>query len=98
MHPLLQCKYIIPLVNDTIFESNINLNTEPYFKDHKVDGKHMLSWSAIITMLFEAEKQKEGVGSCLIEDLVFASPLELRAGISEKVQLYLSPKDNGYLD
>ncbi len=97
LHPLLQCKYIIPLVNDTIFESNINLNTEPYFKDHKVDGKHMLSWSAIIAMLFEAEKQKEGIGSCMIRDLVFASPLELRAGISEKVQLCLSPKDNGYL-
>ncbi len=94
LHPLLQSKYSLPLVNDIIFESNIHVNTEPYFKDHKVSGKHILSGSAFIAMLMEAVKQTGGSGPCMIEDLVFSNPLELKADTAEKIQVCLSSKDD----
>ncbi|HEX2927107.1 MAG TPA: SDR family NAD(P)-dependent oxidoreductase [Ruminiclostridium sp.] len=94
LHPLLQSKYSLPLINDIIFESNINVNTEPYFKDHKVSGKYILSGSAFIAMLMEAVKQTEGSGPCLLEDLVFSNPLELKEDTAEKIQVCLSLKDD----
>ncbi|MCX7920842.1 MAG: SDR family NAD(P)-dependent oxidoreductase [Clostridia bacterium] len=95
LHPLLQSQYKLPLLKDIIFESYINTNTEPYLNDHKVSGKHILSGSAYIAMFMQAIKHVRGSAPCLIEDLVFSNPLELKEDTAERIQLCLSLKEGG---
>lgn len=92
--PLLQRKNQYPLLKQVVFDSDINLNTVSYFKDHKVNGEYIVSGSTYLSMAIDAIEKQGDDDWIEIEKIIFHKPSVMTEKENLHVQFYLTGENN----
>jgi 3-oxoacyl-(acyl-carrier-protein) synthase/acyl carrier protein len=88
--PLLQHKYQYPLLKQVVYDSNINLNTVSYFKDHKINGEYIVSGSTYLSMALDAIEKKGENDLIEIDKVIFHKPTVMTEDKNLHMQFYLT--------
>lgn len=92
-HPMLSA-YISPASQPGLhcWESHLSANTEPWLKDHVVQGQVLFPGAGYLDLVWSALKEKEPDREWVLEDVVFLRPLVLS---EQSVPFQLSLTDQG---
>nr|MDQ2693986.1 SDR family NAD(P)-dependent oxidoreductase [Pseudomonadota bacterium] len=92
LHPLLDKKIRSPLLKETLFETRLHVEAQPFLADHRVYDQVVVSGACHMAMALAAAESV--FGSAALEDVVFARPLVVpEAGCT--VQLVITPQAGG---
>ncbi|MFG2361747.1 SDR family NAD(P)-dependent oxidoreductase [Streptomyces mirabilis] len=83
-----------------LFEADIDLDDSrfAYLTDHRVTGEVWLPGAAFLDMALEAASALRGGGEVRLADIRFVQPLPLEVDRPVRLQLVLSPAEDGFRD
>ncbi|MCC5632195.1 type I polyketide synthase [Nostoc sphaeroides CHAB 2801] len=93
LHPLLGQK-VRSAIKETLFESELSINLQPFLVGHQVYGIVVLPGAAYLEIALAAAKVAFGSGSSL-QQVLIQEPLIIPADASRVVQLILTPEGVG---
>lgn len=79
-----------PLINGTLFQSEFNLESHPFYRDHRVFNEFVVPAAGHISLLLEASQKLWANSGCRVSDLLFPAPLILEENSTHNVQLFIS--------
>ncbi|MEP7311634.1 MAG: beta-ketoacyl synthase N-terminal-like domain-containing protein, partial [Pseudomonadota bacterium] len=93
-HPLLGVRLRSALTEIVQFETRLDIQTLPFLRDHRVQGRCILPATALMEMGFAAARELFGEARCL-RDLVIAAPLVVDEDESRIVQIVVRQPQTG---
>lgn len=85
---------VSPMINGTLFQSDFNLKTYPFYREHAVFDEFVVPAAGHLSLLIEASQKLWKNQGCRISDVIFPTPLILSEKTTQKVQLFVSEVDD----
>ena len=83
-----------PMISGTLFQSDFDLKTFPFYREHEVFEEFVVPAAGHLSLLLEASQKLWKNQGCRISDVIFPTPLILSEKTTQKVQLFVSKVDD----
>ena len=94
-HTLLGQKLRLPLLKETIFESQFSSDAFPFLLDHRIYEQVVVPGGCHLALFLVANQVKFGEEACHLQDILFPQALVLKGSEPQTLQLVLTPHANG---
>jgi acyl transferase domain-containing protein/NADPH:quinone reductase-like Zn-dependent oxidoreductase/NAD(P)-dependent dehydrogenase (short-subunit alcohol dehydrogenase family)/SAM-dependent methyltransferase/acyl carrier protein len=95
LHPLAERRLESPSLNDVVFESHLYANSPVFVGEHRVFGTVIFPGTGYLEAVRAAAELGLGGTAWTIEDVVIGQALALNDAEGKRLQVVLSPLDNG---
>lgn len=93
LRPLVQQMTRSPRLQETVLQTEFNLDALPYLRDHKVYGEMVVPGATYLaTLLSGADVLQQA--ACQMQDVLFPAVMVLEEGESRTAQVIMTPKAN----
>lgn len=93
IHPFLHRRLHSPL-KQIQFESELNLNSLPFVKDHRIEGMPVMNISIYLEMIFGAAAEAFGKKIHVLDNFLISRPLIFSEKATQTVQLIVTPDES----
>jgi acyl transferase domain-containing protein len=93
-HPLLGTMLHAPLIDSTMFETQLHLDRLPWLRDHRVYDHTVMAGASYISLLLGAVEELFAPRSCVLEEVSFTQALVVSETQGCTVQLVVTPEDD----
>jgi myxalamid-type polyketide synthase MxaB len=92
-HPLLSRRLHSPL-QQIQFESELNLNSLPLVKDHRIEGMPVMNIAVYLEIIFAGAAEAFGERISVVENVFISKPLIFSEKETQTVQLIITPEES----
>jgi acyl transferase domain-containing protein/NADPH:quinone reductase-like Zn-dependent oxidoreductase/acyl carrier protein len=95
LHPLAERRFETPSLQDIVFETRLSPSTPSFVEDHRVFGRIIFPAAGYLEAVRAAADLGLGSATWTIEDFAIGEALGLEETEEKRLQIVLSPRDNG---
>lgn len=93
VRPLINKMLRSPLLKETLFETDFNLDALPFLADHRVFDQVVVPGACYLATLLSGAEVMGRTG-CRLEEVIFPTAMVLQAGETRTVQVVLAPEES----